>query len=545
MNPTPLFADFQALALESLTASETQVILVSRTIQPTASCPGCAQSSSRIHSHYQRSVTDLPWQGVRVQLQLLSRRFFCVNPSCLRRIFCERLPQVVAAYGRQTIRFNRAIGLIGLMLGGQAGAKLARELSLFISPDTLLRRIYQSLLPATQTPRVLGVDDWAYRKRFSYGTLLVDLETRKPVALLPEREAKTLSQWLAAHPGVEVMTRDRSLSYKQGATQGAPEAIQVADRFHLLQNLAETLEQIFSENIAALRAYEATLRQTSAVVSVPPPAIEPADYAYAQQSRARRQAIYQQVWELHACGWTRKAIAQHLGIGVRSIYRYLHSHGFAERKERKDRGQSHLDPYKPYLIERWNRGCHQAKVLFEDLKAQGCQTSYGSVCRYVRCLKAAQGLPKRGQNDALSQDRPVLVASRQRPLTPRSATWLVLRPPHLQARGDEQRLTQLQAQSPDLETAIPLAQAFAQMVRNREPGPLDSWLEQAMHSHLRAFVRFAKGLYEDYDAVKAGLTLPWSNGQVEGHINRLKMVKRQMYGRAGIELLSRRFLLTS
>lgn len=320
-------------------------------------------------------------------------------------------------------------------------------------------------------------------------------------------------------------------------------AIQVADRFHLLQNLAEALEQVFSENGQALKAIEASGRQSSAIVAVPPPEIEPRDEARAQHSRARRLEIYQQVWELHDSGWTNKAIAQHLGIGARTVYRYLLSSTFAECRERKDRGSSHLDLDKPYLLERWNSGCHQARVLFEELIARGSKTSYSSVARYVRCLKAAEGLPKRQRHTPSSQPR--LIKSQQRPLTPRRATWLVLRRPEHRAEGDEQRLGHLRSQCSALAEAIALAQDFAQMVRHRKPEQFDFWLERATQSHLPAFIRFAKGLNEDYDAVKAGMALPWSNGPVEGQINRLKMLKRQMYGRAKIDLLSQRFLLAA
>lgn len=542
MDKTPLLADSQALALESLTASDTQVVLVVKTIQPTASCPCCQQPTSRVHSHYQRTVADLPWQGVSVQLQLRTRKFFCINKSCLRRVFCERLPRVVVAYGRQTVRFSNALHLIGMMLGGQAGAKLASGLRMSISPDTLLRRIRQSQLPIHGTPRVLGVDDWAWRKGHRYGTILVDLERHQPIELLPDRETLTLANWLKAHPGVEIVARDRSKAYESGIRQGAPAAIQVADRFHLLQNLAETLEQVFNENTQALKAINATDdRQAPAIVTVPPPEIEPRDEVRAQHSRARRLAAYQQVWELHNSGWTNKAIAQHLGIGAKTVYRYLLSPTFIERRERKDRGSSHLDPDKSYLLHRWNSGCHQARVLFEELISRGSKTSYSSVARYVRCLKADLGLPKLQGHTPSSQPR--LIKSQQLPLTPRRATWLVLRrTEHLDA-DEKQRLTHLQTQCPALEKAVTLTQDFAQMVRQRQPDQFDSWLEKATQSQLPAFIRFAKGLNDDYDAVKAGMTLPWSNGQVEGQINRLKVLKRQMYGRAGLNLLSRRFLL--
>lgn len=312
MSQNPLLADPQALALESLTSKDTQVVLVVKTIQSVALCPKCHQPSSRVHSRYERAIADLPCLGVAVQIQLLTRRFFCINQTCVRRIFCERLPRVVAAYGRQTVRLNDALHLIGIMLGGQAGAMLALGLGMVISPDTLLRRIQQSQLPANSTPRVLGVDDWAWRKGHRYGTVLVDLERQRPIELLPDREASTLANWLKAHPSVEIVTRERSKAYESGIQQGAPSAIQVADRFHLLQNLAEALAQVFGAHSQTLKTVASTHSLSSftaqdgtVVVPVLPPQPMPKEQRIASQRRSRREADYQRVWELHApcAGW--------------------------------------------------------------------------------------------------------------------------------------------------------------------------------------------------------------------------------------------------
>jgi transposase len=323
---------------------------------------------------------------------------------------------------------------------------------LAVSRHTLLRLLRRLPLSGVATPRVLGVDDWAYRQRQIYGTILIDLERRRPLALWPDREAETFALWLQAHPGVHVITRDRSRAYADGARQGAPEAMQVADRFHLLQNLAEALDQVFNAHSHALEAVNAALRQApvpqpdgTVAVPVPPPSPPRIAQDLAHQRRARRLALYQQIWALHRQGWPGQAIATQLSIGKNTVFRYLRTPTCPERKRRSDRGRSILTPYIPYLLERWNTGHRDALRLF----------------------------------------------------------------------------------------------------RERQPDQLDPWLARAADSPLVPLQRFAKGLRDDYDAVKAGLTLPWSNGPVEGHMNRLKTLKRQMFGRAGLDLLQRRFLLAA
>ena len=524
-----------------------QITLRVRSTQATASCPLCTTPAQRMHSHYERTLVDLPWAHYRVRLQLRVRKWFCRNRACRRRIFTERLPTVAAPWARRTLRLAQRLGALGIALGGKAGVHLGHEWDLVVSRNTLLRLLRRLPQPVLPTPRVLGVDDFALRKRQRYGTILVDLERRQPVALLPDRTAETVAQWLREHPGVEVIARDRSSAYAEGARQGASAAIQVADRFHLLQNLRETLDQVFLTHSQALDAVNALVHQQSIplpdgalAVPVPPDARPLLAQLRAAQRQAHRQTLHTQVWTLHRQGWTAPAIAQQVGLSLRTVQRDLRSATYAGRTRRSDLGDSVLNPYKPYLIERWNAGCYTAMRLFRDLRQRGYAGGYGVVAAYARRLRQAQGLPP-GHRRA-RQPLPAVAEPSCQPLTPRRATWLVLRRETKHTEAEAQQLAQLREQHAEVTEAIDLAQAFTQLVRQRQPESLDPWLQRASTSTVEAIQRFATGLYEDYAAVKAGVTLPWSTGPVEGHINRLKMLKRQMFGRARLDLLSRRFV---
>jgi transposase len=548
--PTALLPKTSPLHLETcqLDESTAQLTVQVTSTQPLGYCPVCQCSTRRVHSRDERIVADLPWAHLRVRLSLLVRKFFCPNRHCKRRIFTERLPQVVAPWARRTRRLARALGQITVALGGAAGARLSQQLGLRVSRNTLLRLLRKLPLPSRCPPTVLGVDDFALRKRQTYGTVLIDLERHRPVALLPDRTAETLAHWLQKHPGVQVITRDRAKAYAEGAQQGAPGALQVADRFHLLQNLAEALDQVFSVHGKCLDAVNAMLRQQpvplpsgAAAVPVALPAPSPLLQQRAAQRQARRQLVYEQIWTLHRQGWTGRAIARHLGLSARTVQRDLRTATFAGRKRRSDCGQSVLDPYKALLLARWNAGCHTALRLFRELRGEGYAGSYTLVAAYARCLRQAQGRAP-GHRRA-RQPLPRVAEPPGQSLTPRRATWLVLRRANKRTDSEVQQLSLLRAQHPELAEVIDLAQDFAQLVRLRQPAQFDAWLERAATSTVSPLQRFAKGLGEDYAAIKAGITLPWSNGPVEGQINRLKMLKRQMFGRARLDLLSRRFML--
>ncbi|HEY5865682.1 MAG TPA: transposase, partial [Candidatus Tectomicrobia bacterium] len=343
--------------------------------------------------------------------------------------------------------------------------------------------------------------------------------------------------------------RDRAEGYAAGIRHGAPAAVQVADRFHLFQNVAETLEQVFTAHTQDLEAINTAQRQApvpladgTVAVPVPPPPPAPTAQDHAAHRRAQRLATYEQVWDLHRQGYAGKAIARQLGIGKSTVFRYLRTSTFPERKQRSTRGwRSVLAPYKDALLICWNAGCHEALQLFHTLVQQGYAGSDATVARYAQRLRQAQGITPR-QRPPARRALPRVAEPTAPLLTVRRAAALILKREENRDVEDTQQIAQLQAQHGELAEAIALTQDFAQLVRQRQPEQLDIWLERATQSALTAFQRFAKSLREDYAAVKAGVTLRWSTGPVEGHITRLKMLKRQMFGRAGVDLVRQRVL---
>jgi len=510
-----------------------------------APCPLCGRRARRTHSWYERALADLPWGEHAVAVQLRVRKLFCDNAKCKRRIFTERLPGVVAPWARKTARLSDRLTAVGLALGGAAGARLGRSMGLATSRNTLLRLVRRAPVPPAATPTALGVDDWALRKRHTYGTVLVDLDRHRPVALLPDREAETLAAWLREHPGVEVISRDRASAYAAGGHNGAPGAVQVADRFHLLQNLAEALELAFTGHARELRDAEQARRQDAVAEGGPvrpdPPPPPKRPLAMATARRDRRMATHRQVWDLYRQGWPGERIARHLGIGRTTTYRHLKSEAFPERKGRSDAGRSCMDPWRDWTIERWNRGQRNDRQTLRDLRAKGFTGNYATVLRYLNRLRDAQ--QGAAPHHPRARPGPPLVAAPKQVLTPRTAAWTVLRPPDRRGGDEAGLLARLREAAPILTAAVGLAEEFAAMVRGRKPELLDPWLQRAQDSAVPALQRFAKRLSSDYDAVRAAVTLAWSNGQVEGQINRLKTIKRQMYGRANLDLLERRFLL--
>ena len=390
------------------------------TTAPTAACPLCGYDTPRVHSRYTRRLDDLPCLGRCVRLQVAVRRFACPQPDCPRRIFTERLPGFAAPWARTTDRLRQTQTDIGSSLGGEAGARLAARMAITTSPDTLLRRVKRLKNEPTGPPRVVGIDDWAWRKGQCYGTIVVDLERSDVIDLLPDRDADTVAAWLKAHPGIEVVSRDRSATYAEAATEGASQAVQVADRWHLLKNLREAVERVLGRHSAvvnaALKALEAppgparepTAPQTDAAVPAaepppPRPPVEPVpESPRLQAKRAKRQELverFERVHELHKRGYPAARIARELGLSRRSVFRYLRRETCPAWHLRGSR-RSRLDGYREWIDARLAEGFINVADLHRQLTERGFKGSYGSVYAFVTKRLGAAGKKRERLNAA-------------------------------------------------------------------------------------------------------------------------------------------------
>jgi transposase len=510
-------------------------------------CPLCHVQTSRVHSRYTRTLADLPWGAYAVRIQLRVRKFFCDNPACPRQIFTERLPTVAAPWARRTLRLAQCLLACGIALGGQAGARLAARGQWRTSPDTLLRLVRAAPAPPAPAPQVLGVDEWAWRRGHRYGTILVNLEDHRVLDLLPERSVESVAAWLAQHPTITVVCRDRSALYAEGIRRGAPQAVQVVDRFHLVKNLREAVETFLHDQRPALQVAAAqtaqALTQVAGPGSVSPmyrgrhqcsQAWQQRQEAAQQQRHAAWVTTYEAIHTLHAQGTPVTTIAEQLGISRPTVYAYLRRASPPSPRSPQRSGQV-LRPYTSYVIQRWREGCTDSMQLWRELRAQGYAYSSRTVSRFVTRLRRASEAGWAPETQTSPYTRPQGPSARAV-----SFTWVcseAKRAPDAQLYVDQ--LTQAY---PAIAQAYTLSQAFLTLVRERRGDALAAWMDKAAASGIEALARFAQGLQEDLAAVKAGLTLPWSNGPVEGHVNRLKLLKRQGYGRADVGLLRQRVL---
>ena len=480
------------------------LLVLARAKSDEAACPACGSVSGRVHSRYARRLSDAAIGGHRVVIRLTVRRFFCSRPGCKQTTFAEQVPGLTVRYARKTPQLAAMLRDIAVALAGRAASRLARRLGIPASRQLLLRLVMATPDPVAPVPRVLGVDDFAFRRGQHYGTVLIDCETGKPLDLLEGRDAQPLADWLATHPGVEIICRDRSGSYADGARTGAPQAIQVADRFHLWQNLAKAVEKCVAAHRACLD--EPVPGPAAGPDPVPEAAPAPAarpDPAGKYADRARRHHAI--VHDLLADGRGLREIARHLGWGLHTVQRYARAatwQELADGRWKKPR-PSKLDPFKPYLDQHADASRGSITRLFKEITALGYDGSYPVV------------------RDYLTRHRPAREPLPPAPPTVRDVTGWITRRPDTLTEDERPRLQAILDRCPELRAASDQVRSFAAMLTQLTGQNLPQWINDARAAGLPGLASFAKGLEQDLDAVTRGLTTPWNSGPVEGRVNHI------------------------
>ncbi|MGH3236943.1 MAG: ISL3 family transposase [Streptosporangiaceae bacterium] len=554
-----LFPHLAGLRVSRVEDTGDAVVIRASSRAESACCPRCGQESSRVHGGYWRVVADGAAGGRPVLIVLAVRRFRCGGAACPRATFVEQVDGLTERYRRRSVPLLEMLTGFGLELAGRAGARLAGVMGVAVHPSTVLRLV--TALPGpevTTAPEILGVDDFALRKGQVYGTVLVDMSTGDTVDLLPDREAATVEAWLKAHPGAEVICRDRAGAYAEGARNGAPGAVQVADRWHLWHNLAEYADKTVARHRACLKTpdhggeagppgatgaeaarQEPGGREPGGQEASAGEAAAPAGPALAGDlldacGRERRlvdrtRERYAQIRQRTGAGQSLGAISRAMGLDRSTVRRFARAASVDELLVKATSRESKLDEFKPYLHQQWNEGITDAAVLHAGLRERGWAGSVQTVRRYVAPFRQAAAAPP-----------PAPAVPRTRQIT----RWLLSRPDHLRP-GEQAQLDDIKQRCPHIGALAGHVTSFAEMMANRTGSrDLEPWLAAVEADDSQPELRsFAAGIRNDLQAVINGLTLPYSSGKVEGTVNKIKMIKRQMYGRAGFALLRKRVLL--
>ncbi len=504
------------------------IIVSLHAISSTAACPQCGTAGSRVHSRYQRTIADVAFGRRCLVLKLLVRKWICPEASCSQRVFAERFPELVQRYARMTDRLIEALQSVGVTTNGADAAQILSSLGMPTTAKTIIRRVLQLSLPKESLVRIAGIDEWAWKKGSHYGTILVDLQHRRIAALLSERSVETSTAWFKKHPEVDKVSRDRGKLFREAISAGAPQAKHIVDRFHLQKNFAHALEKFFGHHKRLLKKAAHHLAGKA-----PPQTATPKPAERERKSRhAMRVRRHKKIWKLFRAGQRIEEIARIVGIGSRSVYRAL-EHEQPPARETRHRSHHLTDPYLSYLSTRWNQGCHKAVQLYEEVVAQGYTGSLRTIEKIVKQFRRSGTKPVSSRTITL-----------QKAPSARSTALMLVRSAENRTPDQTAFLDQLCRSDPRVATAFTLAQAFGQLLRKREgPQRLEHWEAAVRASGITELIGFVDGLADDAEAVANGCTESWSNGMVEGFINKVKWIKRSSYGQAGFPLLQRRVLL--
>jgi len=499
-------------AVDALSDGNSTVIAI-RATGANSPCPSCGAISDRVHSRYPRRLADLPIAGLRVVLVLHARRFRCDAVRCARRIFTERFDDnILKPWSRRTARLDQIVHCLALALGGRPAASFARRLSMPVSNDTLLRVVRRRGSPKFAPPAIIGIDDWAWRRNQRYGTLICDLERRKTIALLPDREPATAEAWLTGQPQIAVVARDRGGGYALATQKALPNAVQVADRWHLMENASH----------AFLDAVRQSMRQIRTAIGAATinPALLTAAEKLQYEGYLRREEANAAILAMAKEGATIREIARRTGCSrglTRKVLRGQRSDIF------RVRGSS-LEAYLPWLDEQWAAGRRNGSELWRSLRRQG----------FRGCLRVVTEWSGRRRRSEKMDASAISRAPSARTI----ARLMTIGRDRL-SKAETVTVAAIESGVELLVEAREIVADFQAMIRRKALAELDPWIERAKTSLVAAF---ANGVTKDKAAVSAAISSGWSNGQAEGQICKLKLVKRQMYGRGKLDLLQARVI---
>ncbi|MGO9701990.1 MAG: ISL3 family transposase [Xanthobacteraceae bacterium] len=499
--------------VESAFCQTDSTVIRVRSLTSFGLCPSCGTVSRRVHSHYRRRVTDLPLSGRIVQLVVVARRFRCDAVLCGRQIFTERFPEgVLAPSARRTTRLDCIVHHLGLALGGRPAALFARRLMLPVSNDTLLRVVRRRSRPRSDPLKVIGIDDWAWRRNHRYASIICNLERRRIVTLLPDREPATAQAWFAAHPTIGIIARDRGGGYGEAAARALPYAVQVADRWHLMENASRAFLDAVRKSMRQIRSAIGATTINAKLLT----AAERIQY----EGYLRREETNTTILALSKNGMAIKQIARQTGYSRKLVRQVIRG----ERNDVFRTRQGSLDVHLPWLDDQWASGCRTGAELWRRLTARGFRGSLRVVGEWATRRRRAE------KADAENLQRIPSARTIARLMTIGRDTL---------SKAETVTVAAIEAGVPTLVEAREIIAEFHMMIRRKAAAELTPWIDRARASLVASF---ASGVSKDEAPVRAAITLPWSNGQTEGQITRLKLVRRQMYGRGNIDLLQARLI---
>jgi transposase len=510
-------------------------------------CPFCGKYSNRVHDYYFRTISDLPIFQSKTIILLKTRKFKCVNKQCQRKVFSEQTPAILR-YSRRTERAEKLLDTLAIELTGRLGSILSKQLNLYVSSSTMTRIAHNLPLPDIVRPKVLGVDDWAYRKGVSYGTVLIDMETSRPIDLLPSRDGKVLKDWLLNNNDVKIVSRDRASSYAAAIIEACPSAIQIADRFHLLMNLSDALDTYFksiSRRIRSLITAKTTdflelpekvpvnIREETKEDQLVLTAQETIDAKVDQ-----RMGTFLKVKELQAKGTPIKRIATDLRMSRNTVKSYFSQESLSPIKSSRS---TNIEVFTDIIVARLGENGHKLMDIFREIKKLGYTGGRTQGCYHIKRIKEYHEIVTPGYKEIARPKIPYI-----KPLSSRKlAKYIGCNLMDIKDHHERFYFQTLLDNITEIRVVRKLVQIFKTMLARR-CGNIKRWIDFVKHSKykLAGLKSFARGLMADVVAVENGIKMSWSNGAVEGHVNRIKSIKRQMYGRASFELLRRKVILS-